>query len=100
MPPAPSPLLRHVRRRRLRKPPAPKASTPMAALWRLREYLRPEIWKLAAMLAAAIIAVCAEISIPLFVKAVIDGPIQHGDRAALIPLGLAVDNGLDEQRYR
>src|SRR5579875_243563 len=90
MPPAPSPLLRHVRRRRLRKPPAPKASTPMAALWRLREYLRPEIWKLAAMLAAAIIAVCAEISIPLFIKAVIDGPIQHGDRAALIPLGLAV----------
>ncbi len=62
----------------------------MAALWRLREYLRPEIWKLAAMLAAAIIAVCAEISIPLFIKAVIDGPIQHGDRAALIPLGLAV----------
>jgi ATP-binding cassette subfamily B protein len=89
MPPEPSPLLRHVRRRPFRKALAPRASSPIAALWRLREYLRAEIWKLAVMLAAAIIAVCAEIAIPLFIKAVIDGPIRLGDRGALVPLGLA-----------
>jgi ATP-binding cassette, subfamily B, bacterial len=63
--------------------------TPLAALWRTREYLRPYLWLLALMLAAAMGAAGAEIVIPLLVKAVIDGPIAHGDTRALIPLGLA-----------
>jgi ATP-binding cassette subfamily B protein len=41
------------------------------------------------MLAAAIAAAGAEIVIPLLVKAIIDGPIAHGDSRALLPLGLA-----------
>ncbi len=63
--------------------------TPLAALWRTREYLRPYYAQLALMLAAAITAAAAEIAIPLLVKAVIDGPIAHGDSRALVPLGIA-----------
>jgi ATP-binding cassette subfamily B protein len=62
---------------------------PLAALWRTREYLRPYLWLLALMLAAAMGAAGAEIVIPLLVKAVVDGPIARGDSGALIPLGLA-----------
>jgi ATP-binding cassette, subfamily B, bacterial len=63
--------------------------TPLAALWRTREYLRPYYGRLAAMLAAAIGAAAAEIVIPLLVKAIIDGPIARGNSRALLPLGLA-----------
>lgn len=72
-------------------PPGSQASgwTPLAALWRTREYLRHYYGQLALMLAAALAAAAAEIIIPLLVKAIIDGPIAHGDRAALLPLGLA-----------
>jgi len=63
--------------------------TPLAALWRTREYLRPYYGRLAAMLAAAIGAAAAEIAIPLLIKDIIDGPIEHGDKSALLPLGLA-----------
>ncbi len=41
------------------------------------------------MLAAAIGAVAAQISIPLLTKAVIDGPIAHGTSRGLLPLSLA-----------
>ncbi|HEX6854821.1 MAG TPA: ABC transporter ATP-binding protein, partial [Streptosporangiaceae bacterium] len=41
------------------------------------------------MLAAAFAAVGTEILIPLLTKAVIDGPIAHGERALLLPLGAA-----------
>jgi len=63
--------------------------TPLAALWRTREYLRPYLWLLILMLAAAISAAAAEIAIPLLVKVIIDGPITHRDAGGLIPLGLA-----------
>ncbi len=63
--------------------------TPLAALWRTREYLRPYYLQLALMLAAAITAAAAEIAIPLVIKGVIDGPIAHGNTHALLPLGLA-----------
>ncbi len=65
------------------------AQTPMAALWRTREYLRPYYLRLAAMLAAAITAAGAEIAIPLLIKGVIDGPIARGNSRGLLPLGLA-----------
>ena len=67
---------------------APGGQTPFEALWRTREYLRPYRWQLAAMLALAFGAVATEIVIPLLTKAVIDGPIAHGERALLIPLGI------------
>jgi ATP-binding cassette, subfamily B, bacterial len=63
--------------------------TPLAALWRTREYLRPYYGQLALMLTAAVGAAAAEIVIPLLVKAVIDGPIAHGNSRALLPLGIA-----------
>jgi ATP-binding cassette, subfamily B, bacterial len=65
------------------------SSRPVAALWRLRSYLRPYRFQLIAMFTAAICAEGAEIAIPLLTKAVIDGAIAHHERALLIPLGLA-----------
>jgi ATP-binding cassette subfamily B protein len=41
------------------------------------------------MLAAAVGAVAAEITIPLLTKAIIDGPIAHGQLRPLVPLSLA-----------
>jgi ATP-binding cassette subfamily B protein len=41
------------------------------------------------MLAAAFAAVGTEILIPLLIKQIIDGPIAHGERALLLPLGAA-----------
>src|SRR6266571_856111 len=67
---------------------APGGQTPFEALWRTREYLRPYRWQLVAMLGCAFGAVATEIVIPLVTKAVIDGPIAHGDRVLLIPLGV------------
>jgi len=70
--------------------------SPRAALWRLREYLRPYYGQLALMLAVALLAMGTEIVIPLLAKAAIDGPIasaarlgaRHGD-GLLVPIGLA-----------
>jgi ATP-binding cassette subfamily B protein len=72
-----------------RIPQVPASQTPARALWRTRQYLRPYYSRLAVMLAAAVAAAGAEIVIPLLVKAIIDGPIAHGDSGALLPLGLA-----------
>jgi ATP-binding cassette, subfamily B, bacterial len=72
--------------------------TPRAALWRVREYLRPYIGQLIGMLIAALIGEGAEIVIPLLAKAAIDGPIASAAKAnpghphghgLLIPIGLA-----------
>jgi ATP-binding cassette, subfamily B, bacterial len=63
--------------------------TPAAALWRLREYLRPYYLTLALMITAAILAVSAETMIPLITRSVIDGAIAHGTKGRLVPLGLA-----------
>ena len=62
---------------------------PVGALWRLRGYLRPFQFQMIVMFAAAIGAVAAEITIPLLIKAVIDGAIAHGYRQLLVPLALA-----------
>jgi ATP-binding cassette subfamily B protein len=65
------------------------SSRPVAALWRLRPYLRPYRLQLTAMILAAVCAEGAEIAIPLLIKSVIDGAIAHHERGLLIPLGLA-----------
>ena len=82
-------LNRQAPTRRAAANPGPPEQTPLAALWRTREYLRPYYLSLTLMLAAAIAAATAEIVIPLLIKAVIDGPIAHGSVSALLPLGLA-----------
>src|SRR5215469_7727751 len=63
--------------------------TPLAALWRLRSYLRPYRVQLAIMLAAACVSVATEIVIPLLTKNLIDSGIATGDKSLLLPIGLA-----------
>src|ERR1700722_5413417 len=65
------------------------SQSPVAALWRLRPYLRPYRRQLIVMGAAAIAVEGAEIAIPLVIKALIDGAITHHERNMLLPLGLA-----------
>ena len=85
MPSAPAGPLRHAH-----SPTSPRqAQTPLQALWRSREYVRPYYWQLGFMLAAAFTAVGTEIVIPLLTKSIIDGPIAHGERRLLLPLGAA-----------
>jgi ATP-binding cassette, subfamily B, bacterial len=69
--------------------------TPRAALWRVREYLRPYYGQILIMLIAALLGAGTEIIIPLLTKAAIDGPIAssatspgHG-YGLLVPIGLA-----------
>src|SRR5579871_5558823 len=64
-------------------------ATPMAALWRLRSYLRPYLWRLIVMLVAACASVATALAIPLLTKALIDSALSTGDRSLLLPIGLA-----------
>ncbi|HEX4829631.1 MAG TPA: ABC transporter ATP-binding protein [Trebonia sp.] len=68
---------------------APAQPPAVAALWRLRPYLRPYRLQLASMLACALGAEGAAIVIPLLAKSVVDGAIAHHDKSQLLPLGLA-----------
>ncbi len=61
----------------------------MAALWRLRSYLRPYLWRLIVMLVAACASVATALAIPLLTKALIDSALSTGDRSLLLPIGLA-----------
>ena len=89
MPANPPTALPHAQTRQTAGGPEQTEQTPLAALWRTREYLRRYYLQLALMLAAAITAAGAEIAIPLLIKGIIDGPIAHGNARALLPLGLA-----------
>jgi len=64
------------------------SASPVAALWRLRPYLRPYRFQLIAMISAALLATGTEIVIPLIAKVVIDGAVTHHERGLLLPLGL------------
>jgi ATP-binding cassette, subfamily B, bacterial len=66
-----------------------QAQTPAQALWRMREYMRPYYLGLCLMIFAAILAVTAEIAIPVITKSVIDNVVVQGDRSKLVPLSLA-----------
>lgn len=65
------------------------AQTPAAALWRIREYLRPYYGQLTFMIIAALLAVSSEIAIPLLTKSVIDNAIRQANRGLLVELGVA-----------
>ncbi len=58
------------------------------SLWRLRTYVRPYLGQMVLMLVMALGGVGSGILVPIVSKAVIDGPIAHGERARLVPLGL------------
>ena len=65
------------------------SASPVAALWRLRPYLRPYRCQLAVMLAVPPSwRAGTDIVIPLIAKVVIDGAITHHERGLLLPLGL------------
>ncbi len=67
------------------------------SLWRLRGYLRPYVGSLAIMLFASLGGVGLAIGIPLVTRAIIDGPVEQRDLAALFPLaGLALLLGVLE----
>jgi ATP-binding cassette subfamily B protein len=84
MPPDAPPRLLHAQRQQKRT-----AQTPAAALWRIREYLRPYYVRLAFTILAALAAITAEIAIPLLTKSVIDSAIHQVNRSLLIELGVA-----------
>jgi ATP-binding cassette subfamily B protein len=83
MPPDSPSSRRHAQARELTA-----AQTPAAALWRIREYLRPYYGRLAFMIFAALLSVSAEIAIPLLTKSVVDSAIRHVNRTLLVELGL------------
>ena len=62
-----------------------KAAT---SLWRLRGYLRPYVWTLVLMGVTATSGVFVALSIPLVIRAIIDGPLADGDPGHIWPLGL------------
>ena len=64
------------------------SSSPVAALWRLRPYLRPHRRQLILMVVTAIAVEAGEIAIPLLAKAMIDNVITRHERGLLLPIGL------------
>jgi ATP-binding cassette subfamily B protein len=70
------------------------------ALWRLRSYLRPYLPQILVMALSAFVGVAASTLIPLVIEAMVDGPIQRGERAELLPLfGLALLLGVAEAGF-
>jgi ATP-binding cassette subfamily B protein len=61
---------------------------PLAALWRVKEFLRPYYGQLLGMLIAALLGEGAQIVIPLLAKAAIDGPIAKAASSSSHHLGL------------
>jgi len=68
--------------------PQKPGQSPLAALWRVREYLRPYYGQLLGMLVAALVGEGAQIVIPLLAKSAIDGPIAKAARSSSHDLGL------------
>jgi len=67
------------------------------ALRRVRPYVAPYAKQMVLMTLAALVGLGASIFIPLVTKSVIDGPLAHHNRSALLPLvGLALGIGLFE----
>ncbi|GAB3591361.1 ABC transporter ATP-binding protein [Angustibacter peucedani] len=54
----------------------------------MRPYVRPYLARLVVMVGAALVGVGASIVVPLVTQRVVDGPIAHGDRSGITPLGL------------
>jgi ATP-binding cassette, subfamily B, bacterial len=64
------------------------SQSPVAALWRLRSYLRPYRTQLIVMIVLAVAVEACGIAIPLIAKDVIDNAITRHERGLLLPLGL------------
>lgn len=69
--------------------PSSALSTP-AALWRLKPFVRPVIWRLAGGAASALVAALIALSIPIVLEQIIRGPVQSGAVDAIAWGALAV----------
>ena len=63
-----------------------RPSSQISSLWRIRSYVRPYRTQILLTTAAAMIGTLVGIAIPLLTKRMIDGPISHHDRGAILPL--------------
>ncbi|MDN3443090.1 ABC transporter ATP-binding protein [Microbacterium sp. APC 3901] len=78
--------------------PSSSLSTP-AALWRLKPFVRPVIWRLAGGAASALVAAIIALMIPIVLEQIIRGPVQTGAIdaiawGALAVFGLAIGEAL------
>ena len=80
------------------EPPAPAPERGrLSALRRLLPFARPYTGLVVLTFLGALLATLAQLVVPLVTRAIVDGPIADGDRAALVPLlGLALGFGIAE----
>ncbi|WP_312172214.1 ABC transporter ATP-binding protein [Microbacterium sp.] len=69
--------------------PSSSLSTP-AALWRLKPFVKPVIWRLAGGAASALAAAIIALMIPIVLEQIIRGPVQAGAVDAIVWGALAV----------
>lgn len=69
--------------------PSSTLSTP-AALWRLKPFVKPVIWRLAGGAASALIAAVIALMIPIVLEQIISGPVRSGEISAIIWGAVAV----------
>lgn len=70
-------------------PPSSSLSTP-AALWRLKPFVKPVIWRLVGGAASALVAAIIALMIPLVLEQIISGPVRSGEFGAIAWGALAV----------
>jgi ATP-binding cassette subfamily B protein len=68
---------------------ASSLSTP-AALWRLKPFVKPVIWRLAGGAASALIAAIIALMIPIVLEQIISGPVRDGEISAIVWGAVAV----------
>ncbi|MGD2203729.1 ABC transporter ATP-binding protein [Microbacterium maritypicum] len=69
--------------------PSSTLSTP-AALWRLKPFVKPVIWRLAGGAASALIAAVIALMIPIVLEQIISVPVYSGDLSAIVWGAVAV----------
>ena len=68
-----------------------------APLFRLRPWIRPYRWAMLFMIVTALLAMLAQVLVPLVIQQVVDGPIRHHDTHRIWgPAALALGLGLAE----
>ncbi|MEU4016653.1 ABC transporter ATP-binding protein [Microbacterium sp. NPDC028030] len=63
--------------------PSSTLSTP-AALWRLKPFVKPVIWRLAGGAASALVAAVIALMIPIVLEQIISGPVRSGEISAIV----------------
>ncbi|WP_240747201.1 ABC transporter ATP-binding protein [Microbacterium sp. K24] len=63
--------------------PSSSLSTP-AALWRLKPFVKPVIWRLAGGAASALVAAIIALMIPIVLEQIIGGPVRSGEISAIV----------------